>query len=58
MQNDWGAWITAMIADFVASSSENTLNTPTGDKAFDPPLVGFSTGNDPLYDERLCPQDL
>ncbi len=53
MQNDWGAWITTMIADFVASSSENTLNTPTGDKAFDPPLVGFSTGNDPLYDEYV-----
>ncbi len=53
MQTDRGAWITAIIGHFVASSNENTLNTPTGEKAFDPPLVGFSTGSDPLYDEYV-----
>ena len=53
MQTDREAWITAIINNFVASSRENTLNTPTGEKAFDPPLVGFSSGSDPLYDEYV-----
>lgn len=53
MQTDRSAWITAMINDFVASSRENTLNTPTDEKAFDPPLVGYSSGSDPLYDEYV-----
>ena len=53
MQTDRSAWITAIINNFVASSRENTLNTPTGEKAFDPPLVGFSSGSDPLYDEYV-----
>ena len=53
MQTDRSAWITAMINDFVASSRENTLNTPAEEKAFDPPLVGFSTGGDHLYDEYV-----
>ena len=53
MQSDRSTWITAIINDFVASSPENTLNAPTGEKAFDPPLVGFSSGSDPLYDEYV-----
>ncbi len=53
MQTDRGKWITDIISHFVASSHENTLGTPTGEKAFDPPLVGFSTGGDPLYDEYV-----
>ena len=53
MQTDRSAWITDIITQFVASSPENNLGTPTGEKAFDPPLVGFSTGSDPLYDEYV-----
>ena len=53
MQTDREAWITAIITNFSAASGENTLNTPTGEKAFDPPLVGFSTGSDPLYDDYV-----
>ena len=53
MQTDRSTWIAAMIDDFVASSRENTLNAPTGEKAFDPPLVGFSSGSDPLYDDYV-----
>ncbi len=54
MQTDRGAWITAIIHNFVASSSENNLNAPAGEKAFDPPLVGFSAGDDPLFDEYVA----
>lgn len=46
-------WITGIIKDFVETSEENTLNTPDGEKAFDLPLVGFSNGADPLYDEYV-----
>ncbi len=51
---DAGAWITTVIRDFVATSGENTLNSSTGEKAFDEPLVGFSSGADPLYDEYVA----
>ena len=49
-----GAWITAVIEEIVATSAENTLNLPTGEKAFDAPLVGFSNGADPLLNST-CP---
>ncbi len=48
-----GAWITELIRDFAETSEENTLNAPNGEKAFDAPLVGFSSGADPLYDEYV-----
>ncbi|MFH1217250.1 MAG: epoxyqueuosine reductase [Pseudomonadota bacterium] len=59
-------WIIAVIRDFVASSPENSLGLPTGEKAFAEPLVGFSSGADPLYEEfrrhiggfYFTPQDL
>lgn len=46
-------WITGMISKFVATSPENTINQPAGEKAFDAPLVGFSSGADPIYDEYV-----
>ena len=39
-----------MIQDFIKQSPENTLQNETQDKAFDSPLVGFSRGDDPLYE--------
>ena len=48
-----GAWITAVIEEIVATSAENTLNLPTGEKAFDAPLVGFSNGADPLFKQYV-----
>jgi hypothetical protein len=48
------AWITAVIEEIVATSAENTLNLPTGGKAFDAPLVGFSSGADPLFDHYVA----
>jgi epoxyqueuosine reductase len=42
-------WITGVVEDFIASSSENTLRNEANEKAFDRPLVGFSRGDDPIY---------
>ncbi|MFZ0131230.1 MAG: epoxyqueuosine reductase [Desulfobacterales bacterium] len=44
-----GAWITAAVEEIVATSPENTLHLPTGERAFDVPLVGFSNGADPIF---------
>lgn len=46
-------WITEEIRQFVATSPENCLGENTSEPAFDPPLVGFSNGSDPLYDEYV-----
>lgn len=48
---NWGNWIEAAIRDFIDKSPENTLKNPANDKAWGDPLVGFSSGNDPLYQE-------
>ena len=44
-------WMESMIKDFINKSPENTLKNPQNDKAWADPLVGFSTGDDPLYQE-------
>jgi hypothetical protein len=49
-----GAWITAVIKDLVSSSTENTLNMPTGEKTFDIPLIGFASGTDPLFEQYVA----
>jgi epoxyqueuosine reductase len=43
-------WIETIIKDFVDHSPENTLKNRDNDKAFETPLVGFSRGDDPLYE--------
>lgn len=43
------SWIESVIRDFVETSPENTLKNAANDRAFDAPLVGFSSGADPLY---------
>jgi epoxyqueuosine reductase len=43
-------WITSLIEDFMEHSPENTLQDPDKTKAFDPPLVGFAAGGDPLFE--------
>jgi epoxyqueuosine reductase QueG len=45
-----GQWLVDLIHDFTATSSDNHLGLETGERAFDAPLVGFSSGADPLYD--------
>lgn len=43
-------WIERIIKDFIETSPENTLKNQDNDKAFEVPLVGFSRGDDPLYE--------
>ncbi len=48
-KSDPAAWISDCIRDYVASG-ENSLNLDDGQEpAWDEPLVGFSRGDDPLY---------
>ena len=42
-------WIESIIKDFINRSPENTLKNPANDKAWADPLVGFSRGDDPIY---------
>jgi len=46
-----GAWVEKQIRDFINSSPHNTLCNKAGDKVWGDPLVGFSSGDDPLYQE-------
>ena len=43
-------WIETIIKDFVDHSHENTLKNEENDRAFETPLIGFSRGDDPLYE--------
>jgi len=45
------AWLQDIISDFIENSPENTLQGPFDEKAFDNPLVGFSRGDDPLFED-------
>ncbi len=42
-------WIEDSVKDFIGTSPENTLKNQNNDQAFEKPLVGFSKGDDPLY---------
>jgi epoxyqueuosine reductase QueG len=44
------AWIENVILDFIENSPENTLQGSFHEKAFENPLVGFSSGDDALYE--------
>ena len=46
---DLAAWIEHVIKDFIEKSPTNTLQNKANEKAFDTPLVGFSRGDDPIY---------
>jgi len=48
--DDLAAWLESIIQDFIRRSPENTLQNKAHEKAFDTPLVGFSRGDDPLYE--------
>ncbi|MGA2229248.1 MAG: epoxyqueuosine reductase, partial [Syntrophobacteraceae bacterium] len=43
--------IEQIIKEFVETSPENSLENPANDRAFDSPLVGFSSGDDQLYQD-------
>ncbi|RPJ41887.1 MAG: epoxyqueuosine reductase, partial [Deltaproteobacteria bacterium] len=50
-EKDGGIWIQTVVADFINKSPENTLKNAANDKAWTDPLVAFSNGADPLYQE-------
>jgi epoxyqueuosine reductase len=43
------ASITSLIVDYTAKSPNNSLRNAENEKAWDEPLVGFSRGDDPIY---------
>ena len=47
---DPSALIEAIIRDFIDHSPENTLKNKNNDQVFETPLIGFSRGDDPLYE--------
>jgi epoxyqueuosine reductase len=47
-------WIEDLITEFVSRSPENRLGPDNPEPAFDAPLVGFSSGADPLYQEYVA----
>jgi len=49
MEND-GKWIESMIKGFINNTNENSLKNISNDKAWDDPIVGFSRGDDPIYE--------
>jgi epoxyqueuosine reductase len=46
---DLGAWTENIVREFVQESPDNTMKTKRNEKAWADPLVGFSRGDDPLY---------
>jgi epoxyqueuosine reductase QueG len=59
-------WLTQIIRDYVNLSPENNLQNDPPEKAFSDPLVGFSNGADPLWEDykehvgpfHLMPMDI
>lgn len=44
------SWMEGVVRDFLNHSPDNTLRNPAADRAFEEAIVGFSKGDDPLYD--------
>jgi len=44
-------WMETLIKDFINKSPENTLKNRANEKAWEDPLVGFSNGHDPIYQQ-------
>jgi epoxyqueuosine reductase len=49
-QVDPAIWLKSVMDDFLKRSPENTLEDAANEKAFETCLLGFSIGDDPLYD--------
>jgi len=47
---DLAKWMVGIIRHFIRNSPENTLQDKANEKAWNDPLVGFSRGDDPLYE--------
>ena len=46
-----GAWVTTIVRDFIRESPANTLRNRANERAWGEPLVGFSRGDDPMYEK-------
>lgn len=44
------SWIESIILDFIRQSPENTMKNPADEKSWEEAIVGFSTGDDPLFE--------
>ncbi|HEX9910747.1 MAG TPA: hypothetical protein VGA86_07680, partial [Desulfatiglandales bacterium] len=44
------SWIEGVVRDFLMHSPENTLKNQAKDRAFEEVIIGFSRGDDPLYE--------
>lgn len=53
---DLSVWLESAIKEFCMDSPDNSLKNKENDRAFDEPLVGFSSGSDPLY--RTIKEDI
>jgi len=53
---DPGAWVEGVVRRFINESPENTLKNAENERAWADPLVGFSSGADPLY--RFYKEDI
>jgi epoxyqueuosine reductase QueG len=49
--NNPAAWLETIIKKFINESLENSLKNEQNEKAWADPLVGFSSGDDPLYQD-------
>lgn len=49
-KSERASWIEGMIRDFLIHSPENSLRNQAKDRAFEEVIIGFSKGDDPLYD--------
>jgi ferredoxin len=48
-REDGSSWVENIILDFIQRSPENSLQNEINEKAWEDALVGFSSGDDPLY---------
>jgi epoxyqueuosine reductase len=48
---DLAGWLETAIKEFIDTSPDNTLQNKENEKAWADPLVGFSRGDDPLYED-------
>jgi epoxyqueuosine reductase QueG len=48
---DPAAWLASTIKDHVHHSPKNSLQNKSNERAFAEPLIGFSNGNDPLFED-------
>lgn len=48
---DYRLWIEKIIKDFIGNPEINNLKNKENDRAWDEPIVGFSRGDDPLYED-------